>query len=420
MGRSGRGRGFATALRFAAGVAVTVTVAVVAPAPGAPSRSQATPPPPTDATAAAAADPVADPAAALRAERVAVDRAALEAELLAIAAFGQQEPFRAALERIREDANGRKWWPVGAAGDGAVSLVTVEQWLDWSTPRPGRDVPWAMEVAAEQHPGGAIIDLARQLNAHGIEFVYVSFPTRLEVDPALVVPGLATPLAATADSAPFRGMVEANSRFLLELSKAGVEVVNLAPDFVAQRDLGPADADARRRLLYHRWNMHWTPRAIELAAEKVGARLAQMPWYRPGPYKEGKAFTVRRKSIEFNAEGNGQAPDAQPEPIALHSVQMQGAALQKETRLHSPIVLLGDSFANFHKDYSAAIHDHLFRVTGWPIDVIAPPGGAELQCRETLRRRGDDLAGKKVVIWLMQDAALLASAQFRPVALFDG
>ncbi|MBM4014396.1 MAG: hypothetical protein FJ293_05460 [Planctomycetes bacterium] len=380
---------------------------------------------PAGAAPAGAAPIDGDPVAAARGARLAADRLALERELAAIRAFGQQETFRSALQRIRDDANGRRWWPVGEPTDGAISLVTVEQWLDWSAARPERAVPWALEIAAETHPGVAIVDLARQLNAHGIEFVYVSFPTRIELHPELIAPAIAAamePAAAAGDgaaAAPFRGMGEANARFLLELVGAGVEVVNLAPDFVQQRDLGDAEEHARRRLLYHRWNMHWTPRAIELAAERIGERLAAQPWYRPGPYKEGKAFTLRRKAFDFTAEGNGQAPDSLPEPIALNAVHMSGAPLKKETKQASPIVLLGDSFANMHKDYGAAIHDHLFRVTGWPIDVIAPPGGAELQCRETLRRRGDGLAGKKVVIWLMQDAALLASPQFRPVALFE-
>lgn len=400
MRRCGRGRGFVTA-RIGRQVAL-----LLAPLVAVSARQEV----PAAGGGAAAADPFG----VVRTARLDADRVALERELAAIRAFGQQEPFRAVLERIRVDANGRKWWPVGGAGDGAVSLVTVEQWLDWSAPRPGRDVPWATEIGAAEHPGGAIVDLARQLNARGIEFVYVSFPTRIELDPALVAPELATV------GAPFRGMGEANARFLLELVAAGVEVVNLAPDFVEQRDLGAAEEHARRRLLYHRWNMHWTPRAIELAAQRIGERLAAQPWFRPGPYKEGKAFTLRRKSFDFMAEGNGQAPDSLPEPMALNAVQMIGTPLKKETKQASPIVLLGDSFANMHKDYGAAIHDHLFRVTGWPIDVIAPPGGAELQCRETLRRRGDGLAGKKVVLWLMQDAALLASPQFRPVALFDG
>jgi hypothetical protein len=391
---------------------VAPIAALLASLPSAQARQVATEVVPTDSVAAA------------RATRLAADRAALEGELAAIRAFGRQEEFRAALQRIRDGANGRRWWPVGGPGDGAISLVTVEQWLDWSAPRPGRDVPWAQEIGAETHPGVAIVDLARQLNDRGIEFLYVSFPTRIEIDPALVAPAFAAePPTPSADGSPaavpFRGMGESNARFLLELVAAGVEVVNLAPDFVAQRDLGEAEEQVRRRLLYHRWNMHWTPRAIELAAQRIGERLAAQPWFRAGPYKEGKAFGVRRKAFEFMAEGNGQAPDSSPEPIALNAVHMIGAPLKKETKQQSPIVLLGDSFANMHKDYGAAIHDHLFRVTGWPIDVIAPPGGTELQCRETLRRRGDGLAGKKVVIWLMQDAALLASTQFRPVALFD-
>ena len=64
------------------------------------------------------------------------------------------------------------------------------------------------------------------------------------------------------------------------------------------------------------------------------------------------------------------------------------------------------------------MHDQLFRLTGWPIDVLSPPGGGELQCREMLKRRGEGLAEKKVVIWLMQEAALQPSGEFRPIEIF--
>lgn len=359
--------------------------------------------------AAAASDVVAK-----RSERVAADAALLEKELARVVAFGHEAEFGAALDSIRERAQGDKWWPVA---DGKVSMVTVEQWLDWSRPRPGRDKPLAIDVELDGHPWGAIVDLSRQLHDHGLEFLFVSFPTRLQIDPALALPELATPLA-DADGAPaFRGMVEANTRFLLELAKAGVEVIDLAPLFVEQRDAGAEQE--RRRWLYHRWNMHWSPRAIELAADQIAARLAQMPWWRPGPYQEGKSFTLSPRNIDFVSEGNGQAPGAQPEKITLRCVQMTGAPLQREAKARGPIVLLGDSFVNFHKEYAAAIHDHLFARTGWPIDVVAPPGGAELQCRDNLRRRGDGMAGKKVVIWLMQEAALQPSGQFRPLRIFE-
>jgi hypothetical protein len=357
---------------------------------------------------------VAAEATTKRAERVAADQAALEAELARVVAFGHETEFGAALDQIRVDAKGDKWWPVA---DGKISLVTVEQWLDWSRPRPGREKPLAIDVELEGHPYGAIVDLSRQLHDHGIEFLFVSFPTRLQIEPALALPELATPLVDGEGAPAFRGMVAANTRFLLELSKAGVEVLDLAPLFVEQRDAG--EEQARRRYLYHRWNMHWAPRAIELAADQIAARLAQMPWWRPGPYQEGKSFTVSARNIDFVSEGNGQAPGAQPEKTTLRAVQMVGAPLQREAKQRGPIVLLGDSFANFHKENAAAIHDHLFRATGWPIDVVAPPGGAELQCRDTLRRRGDGMEGKKVVIWLMQEAALQPSGQFRPLRIFE-
>lgn len=358
-------------------------------------------------------------AAAQRERRAAADRAALEQASSAAAAFGREQEFAAGLERLRAAAGGAKWCDVA---DGKLSLVTVERWLEWNRPQPGRELPLALDFELPNHPFGAITDLARQLHAHGIEFLFVSFPTRVQLDPALVVPGLETPRAAVAGAAgdggaPFRGMVATQERFLAALAAEGVEVLDLAPEFAAAYDAG--ESDPRRRLLYHRYNMHWTPRAIELAAQRTAERVAAMPWFKSGPYQEGRAFTVRRREFAFNAEGNGQAPGAQDEPIAVNAVQPLGQPIQKEAKQRGPIVLLGDSFADFHKDYAASFHDQLFRFTGWPIDVIAPAGGGELQCRVTLKRRGAGLAEKKVVVWLMQEAALTLSKEFRPLAIFD-
>lgn len=363
-----------------------------------------------------------DPVREGRAARIARTSAAIEAQAQAVDAFGHADEFAAALARIRDEAGGEKWFtlpsrggpqngPKGGRSEGALLLTTINTWLGWNRPAEGRQLPGALDLELDGHPCQAIADLSRQVTAHGIEFLFVCFPTRVECYPELVLPGLAD----SADAKPpFRGLVGQNPRFLLELANAGVEVVDLTTPFVEQR----FDADEKRALLYHRGNLHWTPRAAELAAKLVADRIAEMPWFKPGPYRDGQAFDVRRRDAQFQADGGGQAPGMEPETVGLNCVQMKSSPLTKDDKRRGPIVLLGDSFTDFHREYGAAFHDQLFRFTGWPIDLVAPPGGGELACRDALRRRADGLANKMVVIWLLQEAALAPSTQFRKVDLF--
>ena len=91
--------------------------------------------------------------------------------------------------------------------------------------------------------------------------------------------------------------------------------------------------------------------------------------------------------------------------------------LESVEKQASPITLLGDSFATFHDDWNAGFGAHLEQFTTWPIDLIAPDGGAEVACRDALARRKDPLKGKQVVMWLLQEPNLRLMQQFRPVEI---
>lgn len=370
---------------------------------GAPPRP---PPPPSPAEA--------------RAERIERERVALAAEAGRIEAFGREPEFRAALERLVEPFREvtdepKRWAPVAR---GFASITTAESWLRWSSPAPGRELPVALDFGLELHPSAAIVDLARQLNGHGVEFLLAVFPNRLELDPAAIDPaflatgerpdggGEATP------PAPFRGMVGPTTRFLLALCEAGVEVVNLAPVFAAALEADTPEGCSRELFLLG--NKHWTPRAAELAAEAIAARIREMPWFTPGPATEGEHFSLKPRVIDVGSPGTGQAEGAPKERVALDMVRPLKPLSRGECR-ESPIVLLGDSYAKFYSDHDAGIGAHLRRFTGWPIDEITPMGGAEKQCREALARRRDGLRGKQVVIWLMQDEVLRPGREFVPI-----
>jgi alginate O-acetyltransferase complex protein AlgJ len=258
----------------------------------------------------------------------------------------------------------------------------------------------AIDVEVDPHPYRAVTDLAAQLRAHGIDFLFVPIPTRLHVYPELILP-LEPGVAA-------QGIVPGHALFLRALNQAGVEVVDLLPTFLEQR-FGEDEDDQ----LFLRWNFHWTPRAAELAARRVADRLAELDWYEPGPAVEGGAFELKRTRHVYETPWRSAIPDEQPEEVAYVEVQVPTVENRR-----SPILVLGDSFVGIHRDHHSTLIDHLYRFTGHEIDVIAASAGGAQACRSALRRRADDLAGKRVVVWMPTWLTYRRTHLWNPIPVF--
>src|SRR6185295_10329302 len=145
-----------------------------------------------------------------------------------------------------------------------LPMMAVDHWLAWHLPAKGRTLPVALDFELPNHPFATIVDLARQLREHDVDFLLVVFPSRVQLHPELVLPELATAEPERLRDS-FRGMVGATTRFLLALNEKGVETVDLAPEFVAARDEKHEGATSNG--IYLTRNKHWTPRAAELAAK---------------------------------------------------------------------------------------------------------------------------------------------------------
>lgn len=360
----------------------------------------------TRATAAADTESARD-------KRLAMQGTALAAAVARCDAFGHVDAFATALQRMRQERpepiDGREAWAQVARG--WLPLMAIDHWVEWHLPAADRTLPRAVDFeGAGIHPFATIVDMATQLAKHDIDFALVIFPSRLQLYPELVLPELEGKLGVG-----FGGMVHATAKFLCALNAAGVEVIDLAPTFIAAR-AAPTPEDGELYLLR---NKHWTPRGAELAAREVSDFVRALPWFEPGPLFEGKEFEITRRVVGIGGTEGGQAPDATPEKLALHQVRQRGAPVNPSLTRRSPIVVLGDSFLKFYFDQNAGFVDHLRRFTGHPIDAIMPMGGAESQCRDQLARRGDNLRGKKLVLWLMQEDNLKVSPEFRKIPLFE-
>ena len=359
-------------------------------------RVQQSPPAPTAPSAPVDGD-------ALRKQRIAAEQAKLEKSLAAVEKFGHLDEFAAAAKKLLAAADFRFL----RVKEGSITDVALQRYVEWNVASAGDPRPLATEVEVENHPFGAIADLARQLREHSIDFLLVTFPSKPEVYPDLMID--------LPDMEGFAGVAPANLRFLHRLGEEGVEVLDLTPDFIAARHV----ADDPHDLLFLRDNQHWTPRAVEVAAKKIAERVAAFPWYTPGPAKEGVDFVVKPFKFDFKLLYGPEPPWSTPEPLRANQVRRAGRAAVEPVKLQSPIVVLSDSFAEFHKAELADLSLQLYRFLGQPIDLINPRGGAEFACRDALRRRADGMKGKRLVVWLLCDQNFTLSHEWRKLPIFE-
>lgn len=340
-----------------------------------------------------------------RAARLAREESAALTRGAALDAAPLATEFAKAVQALENEDSTRRFVRLG---DDWLPKHAARGWREWNVAptEPAGALPAALDRAREGDPFAVIVDLEAQFAAAGVHLLLVPVPSRLQLEPELVLPALVESGAPVA-------RVAATTHFLAALAKAGVESVDLAQPFMERR----TDPDPRRQRLYLRGNNHWTPRAAELAAKVVATRLAEMEWYSPGRFREDVDFEVARRLGQCRGEGVGQAEGAPPEAVGVNAIEWRTAAPTAELARTSPILLLGDSFAGMHKELHASFVDQLVRFTGWPIDAIAPQGGAELACREALSRRDAPLEGKKVVIWLLPEPLLAPSGVWRKVAV---
>ena len=212
-------------------------------------------------------------------------------------------------------------------------------------------------------------------------------------------------------------------RLLRRLRDQGVEVADLVP---ALMEL-PGD-EAR----YLRRDTHWTPRAMEraarLVAERVEKRLDGPDSREPGTAAAGGDVetVVRpvRRSHLGDLVGMLDLPEGEtpfpPETVRLRRVREAGSGEPLASDSASPVVLLGDSFANVYEDPSlgfgvegesvigAGFPSHLAAALGRRLHVIARNGGGATAVRRAFARLPDeDLRAKRVVVWLLSARDLL-------------
>jgi hypothetical protein len=235
-------------------------------------------------------------------------------------------------------------------------------------------------------PLPALVDFNDKLKAKGIELILLPVPPKAVVYPDKI----------SKARAGQRYDVHLQ-KFYEELRKAGVDVLDFTDAFMAQRD-------SDRGPIYCKTDTHWNARATEMVAAKLSARFKTKDWYAAIPKK---VYAVKPLKLELSGD---LAPDG-TETFDLRLVSdAEGNAVEPDET--SPVLLLGDSHTLVFHDPNvltgqSGLVDHLTAQLGFPVDLIGSRGSASTAVRMSLTRRqissqrkkGDYLAGKKVIVY---------------------
>jgi len=292
----------------------------------------------------------------------------------------------------------------------AIRSGELNYYCKWSAPDPDRGgkLP-AVDTEQPDHALDVVEGIARDLASHGIDFIVVPVPKRAQLYPDRL-PGI--------DSVPddFAGIDLGYASFVYALAQRGVTVIDLLPTMARARYDRSGTDDER---LFHDYDPHWTPRAVELTADKLAEALTLLPWFKPGSVRAGVDFRVDKVQTEWNFGPAAQELAALKQPVQLwlRSLRaMDGSKLEIESR-DSPILMLGDSYVAHFAEAASDIASLLYARIGTPIDIISIPQGGARSVWDAVARRRDNLAGKRVVVWVVT-ASVFANPKLKPVQLF--
>jgi alginate O-acetyltransferase complex protein AlgJ len=292
---------------------------------------------------------------------------------------------------------------------GAISVAGRDDWLFLGAELRhlgagrfwGDDAAKASRAENPQYadPLPAIVDFKQQLDRLGIELLLVPVPAK-----AVVYPDMLSDRITVAQGAPVPRVDAADREFHDVLRAAGVNVLDLTPDFLAGRFgiEGP---------LFCRRDSHWSGSGCVVAARRIAAVIKDRPWLKD---RQKAALDCQWRAVEAAGDLSpaGARPNEPPEKIPLRFVgrRAAGGGLEPmpEDRT-SPVLLLGDSNnLVFHAGgdlytVGAGLPDQLALELGLAVDVAAVRGSGATAARLNLVRRAqtdpDYLKAKRLVIW---------------------
>ena len=241
----------------------------------------------------------------------------------------------------------------------------------------------------EADPAPVIIDFCNQLKQRGIGLLLVPVPPKAAIYPEKVLPQCDL---RGESGAPYL------TRFYDELRQNGVEVLDLAPLFLEQRESehGP---------IFCRTDTHWSGNGCVVAAEAMAAKIRGTM-----SVPRRREYAADWKEIQFTGDLVSLLPRdaAKPGPekafVRVIGDKSGGGSVQPDA--DSPLLLLGDSHTLVYHDFlteGAGLVDQLAHELGFAPDLIGTRGSGATAVRVSLYRRSHKdpgyLAKKKMIIW---------------------
>ena len=293
-------------------------------------------------------------------------------------------PLREGNRKTRIGKEG--WLYLQTALDALTGYGPIKAEPDSVAKDPSRK-PW-------RAPLEAIRTFAGQLNELGVELILVPIPVKPMIYPEYIGEATTSPLTHP-DAATFYEKIS---------TLPNVEVIDLSDAFWKLKD---------STRVFLKQDTHWTPAAMELAAETISKHIAAKPWHQPD-HNFNPADRQTRQSLGDLVE----KLDIGPGIFTLESVEVTPVT-GKTRDQNSPIILLGDSFTNIYSDAigldwgtGAGLAEHLALRLGTPLDVIAINGGAATGVRQALAQRKGSMSmmkKKKVLVWTIAARDLMLS-----------
>lgn len=256
--------------------------------------------------------------------------------------------------------------------------------------RGGRE--W--EAPPQPDPLLALRDFQRQLAKRGIALLVVPTPVKpmLESAPLAAHGALATP----PQNPSWR-------EFVRRLGAAGIELFDPTPILAEEKA-------AHGEPQYLRTDTHWTPRAVDLVAERLAARVKALADLGPARlvYAHRPQAIANSGDLAALLVLPATHPLKEPERVTIERVEgADGTPWKADPR--APVLLLGDSFTNIFSESDlgwgtgAGLAEQLSYHLGRSVDRVALNSGGALATRQRLAQElangNDRLRGKKVVVY---------------------
>ena len=244
-----------------------------------------------------------------------------------------------------------------------------------------------------------IVDFHSQLKAAGIRLLVVPVPAKCCVYPEQLDRKFTPPSSDTKKTGPPPRLDIHQQTFHGMLKRRGVEVVDLLPSFLAQRN-------DRRGPLYCKTDTHWSGRGAALAAATILANLDDPAWLKKLPRLNSASLTTPVSITGDLARMlNPDKPTPETLPLTfLGKPNNRRRPVPTPISRNSPVLVTGDSHTLVFHDPTlhaagAGLPDHIAAGLGIPVDLVGVRGSGATATRISLLRRRDNLKGKKLVIW---------------------